>query len=50
MEVLGATLTSATYGLEEVADGELREVLLFAAMDVLRLPAEPDECGMRNVR
>jgi AcrR family transcriptional regulator len=49
MEVLGAVLTCATYGLEEVSDAELRDVLLQAAVDVLRLPAEPGESEMRNV-
>jgi AcrR family transcriptional regulator len=38
MEVLGATLTSASYLRDaEVSDAEIRTVLLDAAMDVLRL-------------
>ena len=49
MEVLGAALASATYGLGEVSDAELRDVLLTAALDVLRLPAEPVGSEMRNV-
>jgi AcrR family transcriptional regulator len=49
MEVLGAVLTSATYGLAEVPDAELRDVLLQAALDVLGVSAEPEESEMRNV-
>lgn len=49
MEVLGTALTSATYGIDEVSEEELRDVLLTAALDVLRLPAEPTESEMRNV-
>jgi AcrR family transcriptional regulator len=50
MEVLGAVLTSPTYYPEyEFTDDEMRDVLLQAALDVLRLPAEPGESEMRNV-
>jgi AcrR family transcriptional regulator len=49
MEVLGTALTSSTYGVDEISDEELRDVLLTAALDVLRLPAEPVESEMRNV-
>lgn len=49
MEVLGAVLASATYQDEgEFSESELREVLSQAAMDVLRLPAEPAASGMRK--
>jgi len=49
MEVLGAVLTSASYlhGVE-VSEAELRAVLLDAAIDVLRLDAEPGTSGMRK--
>ena len=46
MEVLGAALTSATYGLGDVSESELRDVLLRAALAVLRI--EPEESEMRN--
>lgn len=46
MEVLGAALTSATYGFDDVSETELRDVLLRAALDVLRV--EPEESEMRN--
>jgi AcrR family transcriptional regulator len=50
MEVLGAVLTSQTYFPDdEFTDAEMRDVLLQAALDVLRLPAEPGESPMRNV-
>ncbi|HEX6354799.1 helix-turn-helix domain-containing protein [Actinophytocola sp.] len=50
MEVLGAVLTSPTYYPDdEFTDAEMRDVLLQAALDVLRLPAEPGESQMRNV-
>jgi AcrR family transcriptional regulator len=49
MEVLGAVLSSTTYqGAEEFAEDEMRAVLSQAAMDVLRLPAEPAAFGMRK--
>ena len=49
MEVLGAVLSSTTYqGDEEFAEDEMRAVLSQAAMDVLRLPAEPLASGMRK--
>ena len=49
MEVLGAVLSSTTYqGDEEFAEDEIRAVLSQAAMDVLRLPAEPVASGMRK--
>jgi AcrR family transcriptional regulator len=49
MEVLGAVLSSTTYqGAEEFAEDEMRAVLSQAAMDVLRLPAEPAASGMRK--
>jgi AcrR family transcriptional regulator len=46
MEVLGAALTSATYGLDQVSETELRDVLLHAALDVLHV--EPEESEMRS--
>jgi AcrR family transcriptional regulator len=50
MEVLGAVLASATYQEEgEFTEEEMRAVLSQAAMDVLRLAAEPGASGMRNV-
>jgi AcrR family transcriptional regulator len=48
MEVLGAVLTSATYGIGEPSETELRDVLLSAAMDVLHVEAEPEESEMRT--
>ena len=49
MEVLGAVLTSATYqDDQEFAEDEMRAVLSQAALDVLRLPAEPAASGMRK--
>jgi AcrR family transcriptional regulator len=49
MEVLGAVLTSATYQDEgEFTEDVLRAVLSQAAMDVLRLTAEPAASGMRK--
>lgn len=48
MEVLGAVLTSATYGLDEMAEADMRDVLLRAALAVLRMDAEPEESEMRN--
>jgi len=50
MEVLGAVLTSATYQDDgEFTEDELRAVLSRAAMDVLRLAAEPVASGMRKL-
>lgn len=49
MEVLGAVLAATTYGIEGASEDELRAVLLQATLDVLRLPAEPEESEMRNV-
>ena len=49
MEVLGGVLAAATYGIGDAAETELREVLLEAALDVLKVPAEPGESEMRNV-
>jgi AcrR family transcriptional regulator len=49
MEVLGGVLAAATYGLGDASETELREVLLEAALDVLKVPAEPGESEMRNV-
>jgi AcrR family transcriptional regulator len=50
MEVLGAVLTSATYQDDgEFTEDELRAVLSQAAMDVLRLAAEPATPGMRKL-
>lgn len=49
MEVLGGVLAAATYGIGDVDEAELREVLLEAALDVLKMPAEPGESEMRNV-
>jgi AcrR family transcriptional regulator len=48
MEVLGAALTSGTYLKEEISEAEARAVLLDAAMDVLRVSAEPEASGMRK--
>jgi AcrR family transcriptional regulator len=48
MEVLGSVLSAQTYGVES-SEPELRDVLLQATLDVLRLPVEPGESGMRNV-
>ncbi|MFL6123393.1 TetR/AcrR family transcriptional regulator [Actinophytocola sp.] len=48
MEVLGSVLAASNYGVE-AAEAELRDVLLQATLDVLRLPTEPGESGMRNV-
>jgi AcrR family transcriptional regulator len=48
MEVLRAALTSVNYGIDEPSDAELREVLLRAALDVLKVDAEPEESEMRN--
>jgi AcrR family transcriptional regulator len=48
MEVLGSVLAAPTYGVEP-SEAELRDVLLQATLDVLRLPAEPGESEMRNV-
>ena len=51
MEVLGAVLTSATYQDEgEFTEDELRAVLSQAAMDVLRLRAEPATSGSRKLK
>jgi AcrR family transcriptional regulator len=49
MEVLGGVLAAATYGIGDVDEAELRKVLLEAALDVLKMPAEPGESEMRNV-
>lgn len=50
MEVLGAVLTSATYQDDgEFTEDEVRVVLSQAAMDVLRLAAEPATSGMRKL-
>jgi AcrR family transcriptional regulator len=50
MEVLGGVLAVETYfDASEIADADMRSVLLAAAADVLRLPAEPVESEMRNV-
>jgi hypothetical protein len=49
MEVLGAVLAATTYGIEGASEEELRDVLLQATLDVLRLAAEPGESAMRNV-
>jgi len=50
MEVLGAVLSSATYQDEDEFDEkEMRAVLSEAAMDVLRLAAEPRASGMRKL-
>lgn len=49
MEVLGAVLTSATYQDDgEFTEEEMRSVLSQAAMDVLRLTAEPAGSGVRK--
>jgi AcrR family transcriptional regulator len=48
MEVLGAVLAATTYGIADTAETELRDVLLEAALDVLKVPAEPGESEMRN--
>ena len=49
MEVLGAVLTSATYQDDgEFDEDEMRAVLSQAAMDVLRLTAEPAASGTRK--
>ncbi|GAB1510015.1 TetR/AcrR family transcriptional regulator [Actinophytocola sp. KF-1] len=49
MEVLGAVLSSATYQDDgEFTDDEMRAVFTQAAMDVLRLTAEPAASGMRK--
>lgn len=48
MEVLGAALTSGTYLKQEISEAEARVVLLDAAMDVLRVDAEPETSGMRK--
>lgn len=50
MEVLGAVLTSATYQDDgEFTEDEMRAVLSQAAMDVLRLAAEPSTSGVRKL-
>jgi AcrR family transcriptional regulator len=50
MEVLGAVLTSTTYQDDGVfTEDEVRVVLSQAAMDVLRLAAEPATSGMRKL-
>jgi AcrR family transcriptional regulator len=49
MEVLGAALTSGTYLKEEIPESEARVVLLDAAMDVLRVDAEPGTSGLRKL-
>jgi AcrR family transcriptional regulator len=49
MEVLGAVLSSATYQDDgEFTEEEMRAVFSQAAMDVLRLTAEPAGSGMRK--
>lgn len=49
MEILGAVLTTGTYHPDQdFTDTEMRDVLLQAAVDVLRLPIEPAESEMRN--
>jgi AcrR family transcriptional regulator len=50
MEVLGAVLSAATYqDVDGFTEDELRTVLSQAAMDVLRLEAEPATSGMRKL-
>ncbi|MFC4856534.1 TetR/AcrR family transcriptional regulator [Actinophytocola glycyrrhizae] len=50
MEVLGAVLSSTTYQDEdEFTEEEMRAVLSQAAMDVLRLSAEPAASGVRRL-
>jgi AcrR family transcriptional regulator len=51
MEVLGAVLSSATHqDAGEFTEDEMRTVLSEAAMDVLRLTAEPAASGVRKPR